>query len=102
MPSNRGVTYIDMGLNSVEAYWKEIVDRDVRAFRTDPSTSPIFHAATGVWHLHDWVWHDRNPGQDSRGPAFDAYRERLLTACPELGWLRDVADAGKHRRLGRL
>jgi hypothetical protein len=26
----------------------------------------------------------------------------LLTDCPELGWLRDITDAGKHRGLGRL
>jgi hypothetical protein len=26
----------------------------------------------------------------------------LIAACPELGWLRDIADAGKHRGLGRL
>ena len=55
-----------------------------------------------MWHLHDWVWHDRNPGQDSRGTAFNSFRNGLLVACPELGWLRDVADAGKHRGLGRL
>jgi hypothetical protein len=54
-----------------------------------------------VWHLTDWVWHDKHRGQDSKGPEFDAYRNRLLKKCPGLGWLRDVAEAGKHRGLGR-
>jgi hypothetical protein len=102
MPSNRVVTYIDIKLNSVEEYWSELVVPNVREFRREPSPPSLFNAALAIWHLHDWVWHDRNPGQDSRGAAFNTYRNDLLTACPELGWLRDIADAGKHRGLGRL
>jgi hypothetical protein len=102
MASNRVVTYIDINLNSVEDYWAQLVVPDVKEFRATPSPSTVFHAAHSAWHLHDWVWHDRNPGQDSHGLAFNSYRSKLLTACPELGWLRDIADAGKHRGLGRL
>jgi hypothetical protein len=58
--------------------------------------------ATGLWHFHDWVWHDQNPGQNSGGAAFDEFRRQVLKDCPELGWLRDVTDATKHRGLGRL
>jgi hypothetical protein len=102
MSSNLVVTYIDMGLNSVEAYWNGLVVPNVRAYQTEPSPPSLFNAAQSVWHLHDWIWHDRNPGKDSSGPGFRAYRSDLLSACPELGWLRDIADAGKHRGLGRL
>jgi hypothetical protein len=102
MSSNRVVTYIDFGLNSVAEYWSQLVVPTVRAFRTAPSAATAFSAAQSVWHLNDWVWHERNPGEDSRSPAFDAYRRKLLADCPELEWLRDIADAGKHRGLGRL
>src|ERR1035437_11119878 len=102
MSSNRVVTYIDFGLNSVDEYWGQLVVPNVQALRSVPSPTHVFNAAHSVWHLHDWGWHDRNPGQNSGGPAFDSYRSKLLTVCPELGWLRDVADAGKHRGLGRL
>jgi hypothetical protein len=102
MSSNRVVTYIDINLNSVEQYWNDLVFPSAQTFQTNPSPRTLFHAATSVWHLHDWVWHDRNPGQDSHGSAFISYRAILLVACPELGWLRDIADAGKHRGLGRL
>ena len=102
MPANVGVSYIDFGLNSVDDYWGEVVMPGVKDFRASPSPRTVFNAALGVWQLHDWVWHERNPGQNSRGAAFNRYREDLLTACPQLGWLRDVADAGKHRGLGRL
>jgi hypothetical protein len=102
MPSNRVVTYIDINLNSVEQYWGGLIVPSAQAFQTDPSPRTLFYAATSVWHLHDWVWHERNPGMDSRGSVFDTYRSELLDACPELGWLRDIADAAKHRGLGRL
>jgi hypothetical protein len=102
MSSNRVVTYIDINLNSVEQYWGEIIVPSTQTFQTDPSPRTLFHAAASVWHLHDWVWHDRNPGQNSHGSSFTSYRNDLLAACPELGWLRDIADAGKHRGLGRL
>lgn len=102
MSSNRVVTYIDFGLNSVNEYWAKLVVPSIEAFRKAPSAPTVFQASQAVWHLHDWVWHDRNPGQDSHGSAFTTYRNALITACPELGWLRDIADAGKHRGLGRL
>ena len=65
--SNRVVTYIDINLNSVEAYWDALIVPSVQKFQTEPSTPALVHAATDMWHLHDWVWHDQNPGQDSHG-----------------------------------
>jgi hypothetical protein len=102
MSSNRVVSYIDIGLATVEEYWDALLLPDVKAFLSEPDRRSLFNAAATVWHLHDWVWHDRNHGQNSRGPAFDAFRTDLLHACPELGWLRDVADASKHHGIGRV
>lgn len=95
------VTYIDLGLHSVGDYWTEMVIPSVKEFHANPSRLTAFQAAHSLWHLHDWEWHQRNPGQNSSGPAFDTYRSNLLASCPELGWLRDIADGGKHRGLGR-
>lgn len=102
MASNKTVTYVDIDLNSVEDYWETIVVPDVRDFAANAEPRTVLRAASSVWHLHDWVWHHRNVGQDSSGPKFQAYRNELIAACPELGWLRDVTDAGKHRGLGRM
>ncbi len=102
MPSNRTVTYIDIGLNSVSEYWLQTVVPNVKEFRSAPAPRTVINAALSVWHLHDFVWHERYPDQNSRGAKFDAFRDELLTKCPELGWLRDIADAGKHKGLGRL
>jgi hypothetical protein len=96
------VTYIDIDLDSIEAYWNGPLLHNVRAFQTEQSPTTLFNAASSVWHLHDWVWHDRNPGTDTWGSKeFKVYRDGLIAACPALGWLQDIADAGKHRGLGR-
>jgi hypothetical protein len=29
------------------------------------------------------------------------FQQKLFQECPEIGWIRDVADASKHRRLDR-
>jgi hypothetical protein len=101
MPSDKGVKYIDFGLNSIAEFWDRLIVPAVRTFVQEPSARTAFDASLCLWHLHDWVWHERHPGEDSDSPRFNAYQTRLLTSCPELGWLRDVADAGKHRGLGR-
>lgn len=95
------VRYVEIGLGSVEDYWREIVTPAVRDCRGVASTRSAFQAAHAVWHLHDWVWHERNPNQDASGTAFDACYKAMLTNCPALGWLRDIANAGKHRGLSR-
>lgn len=55
MASNRVVTYMDIGMNSVEDYWAKIFVPNVKAFRSAASPSSVFHASLSVWHLHDWV-----------------------------------------------
>ena len=51
MSSNRVVTYIDFGLNSVDEYWGQLVVPNVQAFRSVPSPTSVFNAAHSVWHL---------------------------------------------------
>jgi hypothetical protein len=85
MPSNKVVTYVDIGLNSVEEYWNALVVPNVRTFQTQPSSPSLFNVSHSVWHLHDWVWHDRNPGENSRGPKFDAYRDPAARRMPAVG-----------------
>jgi hypothetical protein len=101
MPSEQSVTYIDFGLNSVAAFWDRLIVPGVRTFVQEPSARSAFDASLSLWHLHDWVWRERHPDEGNDGPRLNAYRTWLATACPELGWLRDVADAGKHRGFGR-
>jgi hypothetical protein len=45
------ITYIDMGLNTVEDYWTEVIVPDVKAFQGTPSRGALFNAAGAIWHL---------------------------------------------------
>jgi len=100
--SNRVVTYVDLRVYTVAQYWAELLIPNVKAFLRDPSSLTVFNAALSTWHLVDWVWHERNPDEDTqRNGRFNDYRKLLLTACPDLVLLRDIAEAGKHRGLGR-
>ena len=93
------VNYVDIGLNSVEEYWSHVVIPNLQAFRASPAPNSAYLAALSLWHLQDWVWHDQNPGLHGERRAFEKFRKKLLKACPELGWLGDIANAGKHRGL---
>jgi hypothetical protein len=93
------VNYVDIGLNSVEEYWDHVVVPSVKVFHDKPSPGSAFGAALSLWHVCDWVWHELNPGQQGRGKKFKRFRSRFVKACPELGWLGDIADTGKHRGL---
>ena len=96
------VTYINLGLNSVEDYWRELVVPNVQEYMRDRKLRTAFNAALALWHLVDWAWHEQHPGQDTRANhEFKAYQQRLIAACPELAWLHDIAEATKHRGLGR-
>jgi hypothetical protein len=93
------VNYVDIGLNSVEEYWNHVVIPNFQAFRASPTPNSTYLAALSLWHIQDWVWHDQNPGLHAHGWAFKKFRKELLKACPQLGWLQDIANAGKHHGL---
>jgi hypothetical protein len=48
-------------------------------------------SATSLW-LQTW----------SLSTPHGIFGNQIFAACPQLRWLGDIADAGKHRRLGRL
>jgi hypothetical protein len=67
-----------------------------------PNLEKAIHAANLAWHLHERVWYDKHPGRNPRNsPEYKNYVEDLFSRCTELSLLRDVAETGKHRGLGR-
>lgn len=95
------VTHVDFGFTSATEFWHEVVLRARSRFLGHESRQHAVEAASAAWHLHEWVWHDKHLGGRASGADYMAFRDGLLNACPELAWMRDVADAGKHQRLGR-
>ena len=100
--SGRAVQYVDFGFSSAREFWDEVVLPAYACFKAEPSRGKAIMASFPAWHIHDWIWHDQHPGEDTRNNKdYQPFQEKLFLDCPELQWIRDVADAGKHRGLGR-
>jgi hypothetical protein len=95
------VAQVDFGFTSATEFWDEIVIRAHTRFLGHESRQHAVEAAWAIWHLHEWLWHDKHPGGRTSGADYMAFRDGLLNSCPELAWMRDITDAGKHRELGR-
>ena len=90
------VVEVDLGIRSAAGFWELVVLPNYEAFKADPNPASAVNSAWAAWQLHDWIWHEQDPKEGKR-----AFQGSLFTACPEIGWIRDVADASKHRRLNR-
>lgn len=99
--TNRAVKYLDIGLPSPDAYWDQQVLPNVVDYRTTGEARYALQAARDLWHVAEWIWHSQNPGVDTHNPAFVTWRNAQIQACPDLSYLRDIADASKHCGLGR-
>ena len=98
----RATYLLNMRVNSVDDYWNAVLVPNVRDCVKEPSSQTVFNAVVVTWHLFDWLWHENNFGRDTRGnDAYVEYKKELLSQCPELEWLSDLADAAKHCGLGR-
>jgi hypothetical protein len=95
------VRYVDFGFTSAREYWAEVAEPAYNRFINDESRGNAIAAFLLLSPLPDWLWHDQHPGEDTRNKDYEIFRQQLFANCPELSWLRDVADAGKHRGLGR-
>lgn len=100
--SGRTVQYVDFGFSSAREFWDEVVLPAYECFKAEPSRGRAIIASFPAWHIQDWIWHDQHPGEDTRNSKdYQPFQEQLFLDCPDLQWIRDVADAGKHRGLGR-
>jgi hypothetical protein len=96
------VRYVDFGFTSTREYWMEVAEPAYDKFIKDESRGNAIMAFLALSPLPDWLWHEQHPGEDTRNNKdYEIFRQQLFASCPELAWLRDVADAGKHRGLGR-
>jgi hypothetical protein len=97
------VRYVDFGFTSAREYWTEVAQPAYEGFVNDQTRGNAIVACLALWPLHDWLWHEQHPGEDPRKSKkdYDQFRQQLFGNCPELEWLRNAADGGKHRYLGR-
>lgn len=101
MSAKRPVIYVDLGYTSATEFWTDNVLPAYYRYQEARDRQTALDVSVHLWHLHEWVWHENNYGQDTQGNvAYKAYLANLLAACPALAWVRDIANAGKHRGLG--
>lgn len=93
----REVQYVNFGFESAHDVWAEVVLPAYERFIAVPSRANAIDVSGHAWHIHEWIWHEQHPGSDTRNNKdYESFRDKLLSDCPELAWVRDVADAGKH------
>ena len=96
------VRYVDFGFTSAREYWAEVAEPSYDRFVKEETRANAIAAFQLLAPLPDWLWHEQHPGEETRNsPDYERFRQQLFANCAELAWLRDVADAGKHRGLGR-
>jgi hypothetical protein len=99
---NRSVRYVEFGMSSARQYWVDVGLPAYECFLASPTPAAAITASWPAWHVHEWLWHERHPGVDHHGhPDYLTFRDCLIDQCEELDWVRDIADASKHRGLGR-
>jgi hypothetical protein len=92
---------IDFGYTSARQFWSEVALPAYERFKAEPNRQNGIHASVPAWHVQEWIWCERHPGTETRNnPDFSKFRAQLICDCPELEWIRNVAEAAKHRNLG--
>ena len=99
MTGDATINYVDLGFTSARQFWIEVALPAYERFMMAPSGRTAIEAATHAWHIHEWLWHEL-PGPKTNSELV-GYCNRITSECPELAWVRDIAEAGKHRRLKR-
>jgi hypothetical protein len=94
--------YVDIGIVSGKDYWDKLVVPSVEEFQTHRSVHTGMAAASSLWHVHEWIWYDQHPDINSWGSKdYKAFCAKIVRDCPELEWLQDLTNIGKHRGLTR-
>jgi hypothetical protein len=94
-------TLVDIGIGSSYDFFFEVAWPNYREVGGNPPPISALNAAWPFWHLHEWYFWEHNPSASN--DALRRYVDQvLLRDCPELGWLRDIAEAGKHFKLNRI
>jgi hypothetical protein len=92
------VTKIDFGPKSACDYLGlHVAPINERFLRVSNQENAI-NLAKALWDTAGWLWSDRHPGVDRRKLQAEtkAFDEDLISRCPDLRFIRDLAEAAKH------
>ena len=85
--SNKTVQYVDFGFAFAREFWVELVIPGYERFIGQPNRANAITASGHAWHVHEWIWHDQHPGDDTRNSIpYKTFQKTLIDQCPELAW----------------
>jgi hypothetical protein len=100
---SKRIKYVDFGIPNAKSFLEIVTLPNVRMFEASPTLQFAINAVWGLWHLHEWHWHDTHPDQDTgnSNPTYKTFLIQLFQDCPEMEHLRDLSEAAKHCGLRR-
>ena len=97
-----------LDIRNTAQYWQEVVQPNAIEYGRTRTPRAAFNLAVSLWHIHEWVVVQKNPNADKKllKEQRKEYEAFVLSECPELGILHDLATAHKHavvsRSLGKI
>jgi hypothetical protein len=89
----RSLVHVEIGIPDANGFWRLVVAPNMEEFRSRPSTHVGIALAWSLWHIHEWIWYDSHPDEDTRGSTnYKAFCAKITDACPELRWLEDLTN----------
>jgi hypothetical protein len=94
-------------------FWEVMVEPDFAECKGDPTNlRAALHAASSLFHMHDWVWLSHRSAVELTFPTFvgktgapetvtnaSRFANALEDQYPDFSRIRGVANAGKHLQL---
>lgn len=92
-----------LDIRNAAHYWQEVVQPNAIEYGRVRTPRAAFNLAVSLWHIHEWVVVQKNSNADKKllEERLREYRARVLSKCPELGILHDLATAHKHAVVSR-
>jgi hypothetical protein len=82
-------------------YKFQVVDQDYADYKQDPTSLRLgYHLAVSLFHLRDWTFAEHSgAGNWPYAATIDDYQRDLENLCGDFGYMRDLANAVKHKEL---
>jgi hypothetical protein len=99
--TNTSRTIVQIGINSAREFYENVALPNIEAFWSKNDMPSAFNAAFAIWHVADWRFYELPQYQPHNRKQWEAFCDYLKQKCPLISQIRDVAEAAKHRELGR-
>ena len=80
----RAPVYLNFAFQGAFNFWHAVAIPAQSRYFEEPTLFHAVQAAWPAWHVIEWAWHEAYPGEDTRSPAFETFRnEHLARTLPD-------------------